>query len=107
MSLCLLFITMAVVKLNNAETTVKPNNEKPAVETIVNFEDGVEMEMKKVNDDDGKKISVMTRSEIKSDDGNGTDNKVYPEPDLKDYHLEKLKDIDGNEVEVLVKEDKV
>ena len=118
MSLLLIAIIIASTKAE--EAAPKPDDptkkEKAIAEAKVDFTDGIEMQIKKVTSADGKEISILIKKEVLPDimapkseapkrkRRDVADNILDLEKlkNDKNYKLEKIKDAEGNEIEVYI-----
>lgn len=109
----LLLIAIVIVSTSAEEPSTK--NETAIAEAKVDFTDGIEMQIKKITSADGKEISIIIKKEVLPDtmvppaapkrkrrevDDNVLDLEMLEND--KNFKKEKIKDADGNEVEVYV-----
>lgn len=105
----LLLITIIIVCTSAEDPLTK--NEKAIAEAKVDFTDGIEMQIKKVTGADGKEVSILIKKEVLPDTmapkrkrRDVADNVMDLEKlkENENFKKEKIKDADGNEVEVYV-----
>ncbi|KAL7018856.1 hypothetical protein ACKWTF_010931 [Chironomus riparius] len=116
LSMSLLLITFIIACSKSEEAPEDPKKEKAIAEAKVDFTDGIEMQIKKVTSADGKEISILIKKEVLPDSmAPNSDAPKRKRRDVADnvldleklkndnnYKLEKIKDAEGNEIEVYV-----